>query len=253
MCAFACGGALIFAALVGVCAFACGGALIFAALVGVCAFACGGALICAALVGVCAFACGGALIFAALVGSHAIATTGCSSRALAIAAFSRGTPSNDSVNRYIRRLGRRSHETQVRQLLASGVPVNRYIRRLGRRSHETQVHQLLASGVPVDERHPKTQRTALMLACEYGHLNIVSMLLEARADPTKSNTDYGTNALQIAITHLGCPRFSLWRSTGPKTHQICPCVSPQAVFASGRTSLNGGYPCAEQRVDGIGY
>ncbi|KAJ8968709.1 hypothetical protein NQ314_002164 [Rhamnusium bicolor] len=58
--------------------------------------------------------------------------------------------------------------------------------------------------------------TPLMMACKNGHLNIVKLLLEHRADATKKNK-FGITPLMFASAMENCPAFTLLLSKGADT------------------------------------
>jgi len=60
---------------------------------------------------------------------------------------------------------------------------------------------LIAEGFSVNERGPLLM-SPMIMAAEKGHLEAVKYLCEAGADPNAKNQE-GTNALQLASTHLG--------------------------------------------------
>ena len=67
------------------------------------------------------------------------------------------------------------------------------------RGHEDIVHSLLSAGVKIDIWNNK-KLTPLMMASEHDHISIIHMLLQANANP-HTKTSNGSNALMIASFH----------------------------------------------------
>jgi len=68
------------------------------------------------------------------------------------------------------------------------------------------VEKALAAGVPVDAP-TRYQQTALMLAAQFGHADIVALLLAKGANPTQKDSFYGMTVVQAAAEHPAVVRM----------------------------------------------
>ena len=66
--------------------------------------------------------------------------------------------------------------------------------------HLAKVRELLAQGEDINQRSWHFHNTALMLASQNGHIEVVNLLLEKGADPSLSNDTVNITALGFAIT-----------------------------------------------------
>lgn len=65
---------------------------------------------------------------------------------------------------------------------------------------EEMIIYLIKSGVSVNEKDKESGSTPLHYACEYGHINIVELLLRCGADINAINNQNNTSLL-VAITN----------------------------------------------------